>query len=54
MLALRFSPLTADAIGRLTARLQAKIDAAVAYTREHFEDPPEIRDWKWEGDRGAL
>ena len=29
-----------DECGRL-------IDAAAAYAREHFEDPPEIRDWTW-------
>jgi xylulose-5-phosphate/fructose-6-phosphate phosphoketolase len=26
---------------------QNLIDKAVAYSREHFEDPPEIRDWTW-------
>ena len=31
----------------LTAELEARIAAAGAYAREHFEDPPEIRDWVW-------
>ncbi len=26
---------------------RALIQRAVAYSREHFEDPPEIRDWVW-------
>ena len=31
----------------LMAAAQAEQQAAVAYAREHFEDPPEIRDWVW-------
>jgi xylulose-5-phosphate/fructose-6-phosphate phosphoketolase len=38
-------------LGMRTASLrQAMVDArleATAYTREHGEDPPEIRDWSW-------
>jgi xylulose-5-phosphate/fructose-6-phosphate phosphoketolase len=33
----------------LTARLQEMIAAAGRYSREHLEDPPEIRDWVWSG-----
>ena len=42
---------------RLRARTSSLIDEcntliqrAVAYSREHFEDMPEIRDWVWTGD----
>ncbi len=31
----------------LTAECRAAIEHAAAYAREHFEDPPEIRDWVW-------
>lgn len=31
----------------LVAALKAKLDAHHAYVREHGEDMPEIRDWKW-------
>ena len=31
----------------LLAELDRRIDDAVRYTREHFEDPADIRDWKW-------
>jgi xylulose-5-phosphate/fructose-6-phosphate phosphoketolase len=47
ILALRFSPLPAGRVAEMTARLNTSIQEAVAYTREHFEDPPEIRDWTW-------
>jgi hypothetical protein len=26
---------------------EAAIARATAYSREHFEDPPEIRNWTW-------
>ncbi len=32
----------------LVAECENLIQKAVAYSREHFEDPPEIRDWVWE------
>jgi xylulose-5-phosphate/fructose-6-phosphate phosphoketolase len=31
----------------LMEALDARIREVVAYTREHLEDPPEIRDWTW-------
>jgi xylulose-5-phosphate/fructose-6-phosphate phosphoketolase len=45
--ALRRVERFADRAPALVAEYQAAIDAAVAYAREHFEDPPEIRDWVW-------
>jgi xylulose-5-phosphate/fructose-6-phosphate phosphoketolase len=45
--ALRRVERFADRAPALVAECQAAIDAAVAYAREHFEDPPEIRDWVW-------
>jgi phosphoketolase len=26
---------------------ETAIREAVAYAQQHFEDPPEIRDWRW-------
>jgi xylulose-5-phosphate/fructose-6-phosphate phosphoketolase len=43
--AIKFSPLAAERIASIRAELARRIDAAVRYTRDHFEDPPEIRDW---------
>jgi xylulose-5-phosphate/fructose-6-phosphate phosphoketolase len=34
----------------LMASLAELIDSAVRYSREHFQDPPEIRDWVWTDD----
>jgi xylulose-5-phosphate/fructose-6-phosphate phosphoketolase len=31
----------------LIADLNERINDAVRYAREHFEDAPEIRNWKW-------
>jgi len=31
----------------LISELEASISKATAYSREHLEDPPEIRDWVW-------
>ena len=31
----------------LTAQCRAAIERAAAYARAHFEDPPDIRDWRW-------
>ena len=30
------------------ARCDEEIAHAVRHTREHVEDPPEIRDWAWQ------
>jgi xylulose-5-phosphate/fructose-6-phosphate phosphoketolase len=31
----------------LIERCRAALDSATAYAHEHFEDPPDIRDWVW-------
>jgi xylulose-5-phosphate/fructose-6-phosphate phosphoketolase len=49
MEALKRTPRFAPQVARLTAQLQGCIDRAVEYSREHFEDLPEIRDWTWSG-----
>jgi phosphoketolase len=36
-----------DARSLLLADLERRVDDAVQYAREHFEDAPEIRDWRW-------
>jgi xylulose-5-phosphate/fructose-6-phosphate phosphoketolase len=46
-LAVKHSSLPADRVAELVADLDAREAEAVRYTREHFEDPPEIRDWRW-------
>jgi xylulose-5-phosphate/fructose-6-phosphate phosphoketolase len=46
-LALRFSKLPADRVSALQDQLTARIDEAGQYAREHLEDPPDIRDWRW-------
>jgi xylulose-5-phosphate/fructose-6-phosphate phosphoketolase len=46
-LAIRFSPLRANRAHALSEELRRHLERATAYTREHFEDPPEIRDWRW-------
>jgi xylulose-5-phosphate/fructose-6-phosphate phosphoketolase len=46
-LAIRFAPMAAGRAAELTATLCELIDEAVRYSREHFEDAPEIRDWQW-------
>jgi len=48
-LAVKYSPLPADKVKSLRSDMSARIDAAVRYTREHFEDPAEVRDWTWTG-----
>jgi xylulose-5-phosphate/fructose-6-phosphate phosphoketolase len=47
ILAIRFAGLPPARAEELTATLQGLIDEAVRYSREHFDDSPEIRDWKW-------
>jgi xylulose-5-phosphate/fructose-6-phosphate phosphoketolase len=46
-LAIEFSRLPPARIRELAERFKTEIDAAVHYTREHLEDPPEVRDWTW-------
>lgn len=46
-LAVKFSGLSPHKIAPLREGLGRRIIEAVQYTRDHFEDPPEIRDWKW-------
>ena len=36
-----------DRAPTLISECEAAIARAIAYSREHFEDPPEIRDWTW-------
>jgi xylulose-5-phosphate/fructose-6-phosphate phosphoketolase len=46
-LAVKYSPLAPDRIKATRADFAARIDATVKYTREHFEDPADVRDWTW-------
>jgi xylulose-5-phosphate/fructose-6-phosphate phosphoketolase len=46
-LALKHSRLPAAMTTSMIADLSQRIDDAVRYAREHFEDAPEIRNWKW-------
>jgi xylulose-5-phosphate/fructose-6-phosphate phosphoketolase len=36
-----------DRAPTLISELEAQVSRAKAYSREHLEDPPEIRDWVW-------
>jgi len=36
-----------DRAPTLVSELEALISRAKTYSREHLEDPPEIRDWVW-------
>jgi xylulose-5-phosphate/fructose-6-phosphate phosphoketolase len=46
-LAVKFSGLARRRIDVLRADLSQRIEEAVQYARDHFEDAPDIRDWKW-------
>jgi len=46
-LALKHARLPAAMVDSLVADLNQRIDEAVRYAREHFEDAPAIRNWKW-------
>jgi len=46
-LAVKYSRLEGGRIATLRAEMAARIDESVRYSREHFEDPAEVRDWKW-------
>ena len=39
-----------DRAPTLIPECEAAIARATAYSREHFEDPPEIRNWSWTGE----
>ena len=42
-----------DAAERLVAHCQQMLDRHAAYIVEHFEDMPEVRDWRWSGSERA-
>jgi xylulose-5-phosphate/fructose-6-phosphate phosphoketolase len=46
-LALKHARLPEAAANGLIADLNQRINDAVSYAREHFEDAPEIRNWRW-------
>jgi phosphoketolase len=46
-LAIKYSPIAEDRMMALRAQLAERVDAAVRYSRECFEDAPEIREWTW-------
>jgi len=46
-LALRHARLPAKLTSDLVGEMERRIEAAVQYSREHFEDAVEIRDWTW-------
>jgi xylulose-5-phosphate/fructose-6-phosphate phosphoketolase len=51
-LAIGFAGMNAERAAALIADLNQREEHAVQYTRERFEDPPDIRDWIWtDGDR---
>jgi phosphoketolase len=47
--ALRRSQVDPERVAELTQALTDEIESSVTYAREHFEDPPHIRDWVWSG-----
>ena len=49
-LAIKYGLPTGGRATALVAELHQRIDDAVRYARERFEDPPEIRDWTWRDD----
>lgn len=46
-LAIQFGMAPGERATALLAELDRRIKEAVRYTREHFEDPADIRDWRW-------
>jgi xylulose-5-phosphate/fructose-6-phosphate phosphoketolase len=46
-MALRFSGLPTARVSGLIEELEERTDAAVRFSRDHLEDPAEIRDWTW-------
>ncbi|HEY2907473.1 MAG TPA: phosphoketolase family protein, partial [Vicinamibacterales bacterium] len=47
MAALRRAPRPDVPADALVAQCRSAIESATAYAHTHFEDPPDIRDWKW-------
>lgn len=47
MLAVQRVPRLQDRAAALVAQCRRAIEEAVAYSRTHFVDPPEIREWVW-------
>jgi phosphoketolase len=47
MLAVEFGGLPEKRAADLHAGFARRIDDAVRYSRECFEDEPDIRNWKW-------
>lgn len=45
---LRFSDLRAERVQTLTSEFTARMGDAVRSSREHFEDPADVRDWTLE------
>jgi xylulose-5-phosphate/fructose-6-phosphate phosphoketolase len=45
--AIRRVPRLSERAPDLIADCEARIEQSVVYAHEHFEDPPEIRDWVW-------
>jgi xylulose-5-phosphate/fructose-6-phosphate phosphoketolase len=39
-----------DRAPTLISRCQSLVGQATAYSREHLQDMPEIRDWTWTGE----
>ena len=46
-LALRYASGSETARASRTRDLEGRIEAAVQYAREQFEDARDIRDWRW-------
>jgi xylulose-5-phosphate/fructose-6-phosphate phosphoketolase len=46
-LAIQFGIPAGERATALLAELDRRIKETVRYTREHFEDPADIRDWTW-------
>jgi xylulose-5-phosphate/fructose-6-phosphate phosphoketolase len=46
---IRRVPGLADRAGDLRERMQRKLEEHRAYIREHGDDMPEVKDWRWQG-----
>ncbi len=47
--ALRHAPRLQPPAGEIISRFQEKLAEHETYIREHGEDLPEVRNWRWEG-----